>query len=66
MSQWTVEKLKRELPLLIVKFNHRFRSAKVVGRKNEMASIIIPGIGTFDFAWDYIVKKLNKNERIEV
>ena len=66
MPYWTVAKLKKELPSLIVKYNHGYKNASIVGRKNEMASVIIPGIGTFDFAWSFIVDKLNKNEKIEV
>ena len=66
MPIWTVKRLKEELPLITVKYNHRAMNANIVGRKNEMASIIIQGIGTFEFSWSFIVDKLNKNEMVEV
>lgn len=74
-EEWTVERVKTELPQVQVRLSRRtVRWAKTSGRLNKIATVTISGEWSyalkapwadFYFSWEAIVHSLNTNTPLE-
>lgn len=64
MANWTVERVKAELPYVWVRVNGRVHSGQLIGRRNNYAVARIEGAQIIEVAWATIAHCLNTNRPI--
>ena len=69
MAQWTIEKVKSELPDVKVKIDGKIYTGEVRGRLNDFATVTVfflsPGT-MFTYSWETITRALNNNKPLLV
>lgn len=62
---WTIERVKEELPDIDIDLNGKIEKARISGRKEKFATVTT-GDHSFQYAWSTITNVLNEKRPLRI